>query len=64
MSRFYRQVFRVICCGRNENVLEVTSLKIDCRKGKEEKKVIYSKTRGFESKFESKLHFQERAVFY
>lgn len=35
MSRFYRQVFRVICCGRNENVLEVTSFKIDCHKGKE-----------------------------
>ena len=27
MSQFYRQVFRVICCGRNENVLEVTSFK-------------------------------------
>ena len=28
-------MFRVICCGRNENVLEVTSFKIDCHKGKE-----------------------------
>lgn len=28
MSRFYRQVFRLIRCGRNENVLEATSFKM------------------------------------